>query len=380
MSYITGLPEFAFPERVLSQEEAMRIACQNQAESEKQSRVLKRIYRDSEIDNRYILEESYSYLTGKSNYGETTRDKMEIYEKQSAILSQIAVERFFHRNQFEKSKVTHLVTASCTGFSCPGWDISLIKSTGLSPFIQRTHLGFMGCHAGINAMRVADSICKADPEAMVLVCLTELCSLHFQRNWEASYIRSNALFADASCAFVVQAREEETLPSARLIDSASTIIPDSQDTMGWRIGNHGFMMDLDSKVPNILRDSVQGWILDWLEASGTDFDSIDHWAIHPGGKSILRALQKSLNLTEQQMNGSKTVLREYGNLSSSTVLLVLRELWLEAMAGDSVLMMSFGPGLTGEVYQLSFVRPPVEGSRSDERLNTSLPEASDTVS
>jgi predicted naringenin-chalcone synthase len=260
----------------------------------------------------------------------------------------------------EASDVTHVVTVSCTGFYAPGPDYMLVRELGLGPAVQRYHLGFMGCYASIPALRNAAQLCAADPDAVVLVVSVELCTLHLRSSNDPDTIVASSLFADGAGAGIVTARPLEPGERALALDRFETrITPVGEGDMAWKIGDHGFEMVLSNAVPSIIDDHITGALEplfapddDLAEALATDAagEHVAHWAIHPGGRSILDKVESRLALTEAQLVPARETLRDFGNMSSVTVLFVLRNILDGAGSadGDRVAAMAFGPGLTVE--------------------------------
>ena len=235
---------------------------------------------------------------------------------------------------------------SCTGFAAPGFDIALINELGLPPTLHRTHVGFMGCHGALNGLRVANAFAAADPAARVLVCSVELCSLHYHYGWDPPKVVANALFADGSGALVGAA--EGPAGAWRLTASGSCLIPEAADAMTWTIGDHGFGMTLSKRIPELIGDRLRPWLDDWLAARGHSVAGIKSWAVHPGGPKILDAVAATLGLPADAVWASREVLAEYGNMSSATVLFILKRL-RERRAPGPCVALGFGPGLNVEV-------------------------------
>ncbi|WP_308797629.1 type III polyketide synthase [Agromyces silvae] len=260
----------------------------------------------------------------------------------------------------EAGDVTHVITVSCTGFYAPGPDYVLARDLGLPAGVQRYHLGFMGCYASIPALRLAKQVCEADATAVVLVVSVELCTLHLRSSNDPDTIVASSLFADGAGAGIVTARPLE--PGERALDLdrfATRITPVGEGDMAWKIGDHGFEMVLSNAVPSIIDEHVTGALEPLFEAeealvtaleTDASSEAIEHWAIHPGGRSILDKVESRLVLTEAQLAPARGILHEYGNMSSATVLFVLRRILDQADAadGDRVAAMAFGPGLTVE--------------------------------
>ncbi|WP_072312805.1 type III polyketide synthase [Agrococcus sp. Marseille-P2731] len=256
--------------------------------------------------------------------------------------------------------VTHVITVSCTGFYAPGPDFVVARDLGLRPGVQRYHLGFMGCYASLPALRLASQLCEADPAAVVLVISVELCTLHLRTSNDPDTIVATSLFGDGAGAALVTARPPQDGERALQLDGFATrTTPRGEGDMAWKIGDHGFEMVLSNAVPSLIGEHVTGAIAPLLEAEpqlsaalaeGRAGEPIEHWAIHPGGRSILDKVEATLGLTEAQLVPARETLRDYGNMSSATVLFVLQRILSDESAqdGDRVAAMAFGPGLTVE--------------------------------
>ncbi len=259
----------------------------------------------------------------------------------------------------DAADVTHVITVSCTGFYAPGPDFVLARDLGLRPGVQRYHLGFMGCYASLPALRLASQLCEADPGAVVLVVSVELCTLHLRTSNDPDTIVATSLFGDGAGAALVTALPPAAGERALQLDGFATrTTPQGEGAMAWRIGDHGFEMVLSNAVPSLIGEHVTGAIAPLLEpepelgaalAAGTVGAAIEHWAIHPGGRSILDRVESTLALTEAQLAPARETLRDFGNMSSATVLFVLEHILRGAAAdGERVAAMAFGPGLTVE--------------------------------
>jgi predicted naringenin-chalcone synthase len=251
---------------------------------------------------------------------------------------------------FDRSQVTHVIYASCTGFTNPGPDYHIIRELGLRHDTQRYTLGFMGCYAAFPALRMAEQFCAADPLAVVLVVCLELCTLHMQIDSKPDNILANSLFADGAAAAIVSAREPDgTVPFYALHGFASALLPSGESEMAWDIGDEGFKIVLSSYIPDIIGANVNDLAQTLVTRNQLSLPEIQEWAIHPGGRSILDKVEQSLNLPSPALEASRSVLADHGNMSSATILFVLKKL-LENAASDhaTTMAMAFGPGLTIE--------------------------------
>jgi predicted naringenin-chalcone synthase len=315
-----------------------------------------------DVVNRTNLTDS-PYLPTKVNdgVGPTTAQRLEIYNQEAPKLACQAAVRAISESKLPVGAITHLVTVSCTGFSAPGIDLALINGLGLSSTVQRTHIGFMGCHGAINGLRVARAFTSSDPDACVLLCAVELCSLHYYYGSAADRLIANAIFADGAAAVVGTGVGRWSTPSVdqsqddsltwKVLASGSGLIPDSQGDMTWTIGDHGFEMTLSRRVPSQIARHLRSWLEAWLVDQGLSLSSIRSWAVHPGGPRILDAVMESLALPSDALSASRWVFAHYGNMSSPTVLFVLDRL-RQTHAPRPCLALGFGPGLVAEVALL----------------------------
>ncbi len=335
----------AVPEHDRSQESLLARACELVGGyGEDQGRV-ERIYRNAGVDRRasVLFGEDDIYERGSPP---STARRMAVFEREAPELARRACERAM--DGLDGRVITHIVTACCTGLCAPGIDQALIASLGLRADVERTHIGFMGCHAQINALRVARAICEARADSVVLVCCAELCSLHFSYEKRMDAVVANALFSDGAAACVVAGRDG---PSGLFaIEScASVLLPESSDLMGWRIGDQGFRMVLGPQVGGELRRGVGEWVRGWLDRQhGIGVHEVRALSIHPGGRRVLDAVRDSLGVGEERMLASRRVLARHGNMSSATVAFILKDQIGSLRPGDRVLMLAFGPGLAGE--------------------------------
>ncbi|EDY38841.1 phloroisovalerophenone synthase [Cyanobium sp. PCC 7001] len=343
----------AVPERRLSQEQTLDLAPQMAAATLRQQRLLRRIYLRSGVDGRHCVP-----LLAATN--PSTAERMRHYRTEAVPLALQACRRALEDAAIAPDAITHLVTVSCTGFSAPGVDLALIEAVPLRPDVARTHVGFMGCHGALNGLRVAQAFVEADPRACVLLCAVELCSLHLQEGWNPDHIVANALFADGAGAVVAVAARPEA-GRLRLRACGSTVVPASADAMAWIIEDHGFSMALSARVPGLIAARLRPWLEAWLAGHGLSLPAIQHWAVHPGGPRILSAVLESAGLEPGRLDGSREVLRQYGNMSSATVLFILQRLLGPAAAPGApgagaasgpCLALGFGPGLTVEAALL----------------------------
>jgi predicted naringenin-chalcone synthase len=249
----------------------------------------------------------------------------------------------------ERRTISHLIVASCTGFTAPGLDFDIMQDAGLAPSVERTIVGFMGCFAAVNALKLARHVVRSEPSAKVLVVNLELSSLHLQEQWELEKLLSFLLFGDGCGACLVSA-EPTGLALGRF---SADVIPRSAELITWHIGDQGFAMHLSGQVPGRIRR--------WLRDHGGGIlghrtvHDIALWAVHAGGRTILDAVQHGLLLPADALRYSRDVLRDCGNMSSATLVFVLERILRSSQATGDGIAMAFGPGLTVETF--AFHRP-----------------------
>ena len=346
----------AVPTQQLSQAEAVEVAHRINAESPEQVRLMSRIYQKTKVLTRgsVLLENDGVDGTSKerlSFYGSEspgTAERMQVFDAHAGGLALEAAAKALKDADISSGAITHLVTVSCTGFQSPGVDLFLMDKLELAPSVQRTHIGFMGCHGAMNGLRVAHAFAEMDPNAVVLLCAVELCSLHMAYGWHPEKVVANALFADGAAAVVASANPSPAHQSLVLRRSGSMVIPDSADLMHWEIGDHGFAMGLSPRVPETVGAALLPWLRDWLADQAIDLEAVTSWAIHPGGPRILSTCAEVLSLGPNLLLDSRAVLQEHGNMSSATILFILERLRRRSTAGPC-LALAFGPGLSTEV-------------------------------
>lgn len=348
----TAVPENAYDQKQVG------VWMQELTNDEQQRRILRALYRASGIGTRHSVIPGFGrdfFLQEDGRLGEpTTGTRNAIYARESKELGLAAARALLEQAQgFASKDITHVITVSCTGFVNPGLDYHLVRELGLNSATERFHLGFMGCYAAFPALRMADQFCRANPEAVVLVLCLELCSLHIQLGGREDQLLANALFADGAAAALVSARPPQPgTPALTLERFRSALVPDGESDMAWSIGDRGFDIALSSYVPKILGANIAAVVDDLLQQTGGAREEIDTWAVHPGGKSILDQVGRALELQTGQLEASRSVLRDFGNMSSATILFVLRRMLERQPEDKNLCAMAFGPGLTVELALL----------------------------
>lgn len=278
-----------------------------------------------------------------------TAQRMAFFEQQAPRLALDAIGALDLAD--EREQITHLVVACCTGFMAPGLDQRIVQLAGLSPSVERTMVGYMGCYAGVTSLRLAHHIVRSDPSARVLVIALEMCTLHFQDTTDVEDMLSMLLFGDGCAAALVTAEGA----GLAMDDFRAATIAESADAITWRIGNEGFTMYLSGEVPAVIRRAMlaerartdAGGLL-----RGTAPSEYTLWAVHAGGRAILDAVESGLGLPPDALIRSRDVLSDFGNMSSATILFVLQRILAErgktVAPGTRGFGVAFGPGLAAE--------------------------------
>lgn len=347
----TATPEFEY-----SQDELRDRMKEIVGGNEKDQRLLHHIYGRSGIQTRHSVVDDFksndSFELFFNGQGATpgTKSRNDTYIKKGRQLYVDVARKLMGSSVLNATDITHLITVSCTGFYAPGPDYDIIKSLGLRSSTERYHLGFMGCYAVLPALKLADQLCAANKNATVMIVSVELCTLHFQARPVLDDMISASVFADGASGVIVSGKEPDSGPYYSLDGFESAITDKGKDDMAWSIGDQGFNMTLSSYVPDILSDELTSFLNPIFEKYNLTKNNIDQWGIHPGGRAILDKFERTLSLGSKALDASRTVLSDYGNMSSATILFVLEELLRQSTGSDDqkTLAMAFGPGLTIE--------------------------------
>ncbi len=327
------------------------------APTEVEKRKMRFLYHQSGIRQRYSVIADYSRDVQDWKFYPQTEglepfpsleQRMAVYYKKAPLLSVDAARNCLD-NKLHHKEVSHLITVSCTGMSAPGLDLQIVELLDLDRTIFRTSVNFMGCYATIHAMKIAHAICSSDAQAKVLIVSTELCTLHFQREATMDNITSSLLFGDGSAAILMTGNKDDG--DGVYIDGFhSEVIPKGKRDMAWEVSSSGFLMTLSGYVPDLIEEDFANVVERSLEKEKLNVGDISHWCIHPGGKRILEAIQKSLSIEKEKLHFSYDILREYGNLSSAAILFVLKNMMHQKKEIKKIFGAAFGPGLTVETF------------------------------
>ena len=388
-SFITSLGT-AVPKNTVPQAQIARFMAEALGMDEHDQRRLTALYRQTRIEQRHSVLPDYNRSRGEYTFYPNTEglepfptvgQRMILYRQKAVPLALKAIDDCLSSYPgFDKQRITHIITISCTGLYAPGPDIELIEAMGLPGTTQRMAINFMGCYGAFNGLKAADAIVRSTPEAVVLVVCVELCTLHFQKKNDLDNLLSNALFSDGAAAVLIegQARTDKSL---RLRSFYCDLLPAGKEAMAWHVTDFGFEMTLTSEVPTVIQQGIGQMLSRLLEQSGLTIGDIGTYALHPGGRRILEVIEGQLGLNQTDNRYAYQVLKEFGNMSSATVLFVLKAIWndLENAAPDknsdgsfNILSCAFGPGLTLESMILEANYTPAQETKttSDVDLET----------
>jgi alpha-pyrone synthase len=273
----------------------------------------------------------------------STAQRMQVYADAAPQLALQAIQELAEQRPLVG--ITHLVVASCTGFIAPGVDQIIAEALGI-PEVERTLVGFMGCYAAVAALRLGRHIVRSEPEARVLVVTVELSSIHLQEKRDLESLLAMLQFSDGAAAALLSAEAQ----GFELGEPFALCLPETADLIRWTIGDKGFEMFLSGEVPGRLGSALAEPEIRSALCSELDPSQVDLWAVHPGGRSILDAVERGLELPGDALAASRSVLARYGNMSSSTLMFVLAEL-LREDRGCSGVAVAFGPGLAAEGFR-----------------------------
>lgn len=348
----------ANPPFQLSQADALTFMSQLEDISPPVRARIAKIYASSGIDCRYTCIQDY--LIDPANFSffpnnwqlapaPGSQARNQLYQSYAPKIAKSAATQAIQQAKLEPTSVTHLIIVSCTGFSAPGLDVQLIQQLGLRTDIDRTLIGFMGCYGAFNGLKTAHAICQSNPNAHVLLVCVELCTLHLQVEDSLESVVINALFGDGAAAAILSPQSSsDAAGKLAYVDGYSLLAEDTLDLMNWTIGDTGFLMNLSPQVPKAIAQHLPAYLTTLLDRHSLAESAIDFWAVHPGGRLILDQVQDLLQLADGTLQASYGVLRQYGNMSSGTILFVLKQILAEQTKLENGIAMAFGPGLTIE--------------------------------
>lgn len=359
----TAVPPFRMEQGDTARRLTEALALAGQADA---GRWAKRLFRQCGVETRYTCEPNLLEEAGDCRYFPTddgteapsTRERMDVYKNASVPLALEAARQAMADGMVRTEDVTHIITVSCTGQFLPGMDTVLIRELGLSRTVVRLPLTFLGCAAGLKAVGLAKQLSAGYPGACVLIVCVELCTLHIQPSSGKEALYGASFFGDGASACVVGTPKPGAGGCFLLGEERTALLPDSDGEMVWEVGNSGFDLYLSTSIPRIIGEHVPAEVRHLLD--GAPWPEL--WAIHPGGRGIVDGLQELFGLSGEQTSPSRDVLRRYGNMSSATILFVLKEmkgrLMEEGDREDRIregVALAFGPGVAAEMLRFVYV-------------------------
>ncbi|HEY0739668.1 MAG TPA: 3-oxoacyl-[acyl-carrier-protein] synthase III C-terminal domain-containing protein [Herpetosiphonaceae bacterium] len=308
------------------------------------------IFDNAQIDTRYLSEPPEWFMEPHS-FGQAN----DLFIDMACKLGEEAARRCMERAQVTPDQIDHIIFVSTTGLAAPSIDARLMTLLNLSPHTRRTPIWGLGCAGGLGGLARAQEYVRAFPTHRVLLVTVELCTLTIQHNDRSKRnLVALSLFGDGAAAVLVagdQVADHAENPGPRIVDTRSTLFPDSLDLMGWDIVDDGFQVIFGTRIPSVVTHHYRDLATQFLALHHLTPESIDHHIYHPGGAKVLQAYQSSLDLPPEALADSRAVLREYGNMSSATIFFVLERFLDNAMIqpGETGLMCVFGPGFSAEL-------------------------------
>lgn len=352
------------PVHKIKQEQLCRFMESAATLDRKERLMFRMIFNSSGIETRHTVVDDFSKPKGEFSFFANSDSlepapliskRMQLFQEHALKLCVAAIDDCLSQlSNLSRKKITHIVTFSCTGMYAPGLDVELVETLGLDANVERTCINFMGCYAAFNALKNAYHIVRSEPGANVLLVGVELCSLHYINNNVPDQMLANALFADGASAVLVTAENDIVNTNGLNLEMKkfySEFAYSGRDEMVWNIGDYGFTLKLSAYVPDMIRNGIRGLTEKLFAHCGIKREEVSFYAIHPGGMKILQACEDALQITREHNALSYEVLKNYGNMSSVTVLFVLKEYFKKltnADKGKNLLSIAFGPGLTME--------------------------------
>jgi len=351
LALATALPQYQVEQTRLAQK-----IIQNLELDKRSAQYVENLYNKTKITRRFIIHDLENDEFFNKDFMKkipTTQERNEIYIKKAPQLAKAAALKAMQNSNINPENITHVISVSCTGMMAPGIEFILAQELGLPNTVQRIGINFMGCFGAFRGLAVANAIAAQNPKHRILVVCTEICSLHMQITGRPEVLIGNALFADGAAAVVVGAEptENET-PIYEIIKAGSCALQNTQNKMTWTVSDTGFVMTLDKDIPALIEQNAQKILADFLQ---TDEFNNFNWAIHPGGKSIIEAIERSCKLEQEKSLASWKVLNDYGNMSSATFLFVLEQM-AKKQNDKTTVGVGFGPGLSMETILLGPVK------------------------
>lgn len=361
MPVIVSIAE-ALPPNKIIQDDVMEFSRNLFSNSFKEIERMLSVFKNGQIESRYFVKDLEWFARDK-----TFEEKNNAYIENAVELGSKAIENCLSNPSFLSRKILPseidvIFTISSSGLATPSIEARIMNVMPFSSKTKRIPLWGLGCAGGASGLARAYEYCLAFPKQRVLVLAVEFCSLTFQRNDRSkSNLIGTSLFADGvACALVVGdevERDSFQKPSSvpAIISTESNTWKDSIDVMGWEVKNDGLFVVFSKDIPSIIEKELKPAVFQFLSEQQLQMANIDHFIAHPGGKKVLDAYEASLSISSEMTAISREVLREFGNMSSVTILYVLKRFMEKAKKGDSGLATSLGPGFSSELLLLRWL-------------------------
>jgi predicted naringenin-chalcone synthase len=321
------------------------------------SRKLRILFHSSGISSRHSVVPDFGNgkpLSGGffGNGTPNIEQRMNLYRDNASALAVKAIQNLFSKinSTVQSFGISHLITVTCTGMYSPGIETEIMERLQLPSGIFHTSVNFLGCNAAFPAQKIADAFTRSDKQARVLIVCVELCTIHFQPKNDNDNLLSNTIFSDGAAAVLMVSDEyaaQQGMGGLSVEGFHSGVLGEGKDLMGWNIKPLNFEMVLNASVPAFIGEKIKDFIAETKKRLDINHGMIDKWAVHPGGRKILDNVKKELGLKDEDLTNSYQVLREYGNMSSPTILFIIDLIMDQVPAqGEKVLAVGFGPGIS----------------------------------
>jgi len=277
------------------------------------------------------------------------------YVKTAVEHSIKAIEDCITRAGIKREDITDIIFISSTGLATPSIDALIINKMRLNQDINRTPVFGLGCAGGVSGMAKANTVARANPDAVVLLVAVELCSLTFlNTDFSKSNFVASSLFADgiAACIIIGDRPKNDNKKKIVFRGSASKLYYDSLDVMGWKFLDSGFKVVFSQDIPAIIHKNIKWDVTSFLDKYGLQLSDIKNFVFHPGGKKVLTAYSEALDAEGDFLKNTREIMQENGNMSSATVLYVLERFMKEGFEDGYGLMLALGPGFSSEMVLL----------------------------
>lgn len=340
----TALPAHTKPTSEIIEEMEHHLA---QTDERFRKKVL-RIFKYAQVDRRYSIMPAEMVLADLS-----LEERNDYYTEQAKILAGEALEKALNKAQIPPHEIDYIITTSCTGFMIPSVDAFLINKFKMKQDIVRLPVTEMGCAAGVSAMVYAQNFLRANPGKKAAIIAIESPMSTFQvKDFSMANMVSAAIFGDGA-ACVIMGSSDQLAPV--ILDTNMYHFYDETDLMGFDLKNGGFTMVLDPRVPEVIKEHFTNIIFPFLQRNNLSIKDVDHLIFHPGGKKIVQIVDQLFGALGKDIEATKAVLRNFGNMSSATVLFVLDQFMQQTIqAGAYGLMLSFGPGFSAQSVLLQW--------------------------